>query len=1765
MPNGNQILPSREEILERLSAERKDLPSREDILAQLKKKEPTPSPVGVGELPSEEFETISKEVYPLEPVEEVAPEIVPEVTEPAPPAVVPEFIPEVPTELPLGAAGIPVVDPREEVVPKGLLPEPDEIPSIAELALKDDLALKPERMEPFLSRVESASGAFIQGVSSMLTSIPETIGILAAKLGEITGIGETDHEKMVTYRIGQYADNLVRELFPINPEFQEEFITTTLPMAGGSLVSFMAGGAIGTGIMGTAGRYVIPAMMGSSQLGASEHESAFERVTDANELTPEDYIKKYARDDKSKIPGLLDEYNINKGKNPNDVAFDAFLLNAAIGTSEGLPVGLFFRRLDKVTGGSVKTTLGKYARNKIITGYSKNPFVAGGITGVQEGLQEVFQNAATNYTASQMYDMTRDVFDGNTFKEGSAGFILGMTLGAFGISIKRRMVQRDVTKQDKLINQQILDYLAKKQDQLPEDLREHHIFEKKDSKDVIKLKKQKLIIDKDIVDEKGSEESRQGLIEKSGELSKEIDDLKQQELDAKKSTDLKEGISESLNSKKEQLEKDIKDPTLNEESKKVIREKLKKINEDIEASKKIVEVEKVPEKVPPKVEEAKPPAVVPREEVVEEKPPEVPEKPPVVEKPEVERVEAIEELPEAPPKVPKEITETQKRQLLDLGYSEGDIAKAIPKKVQEIIDKGIVKEKPKPKEAKDYELREEEEPYSTTGKVFRAYDKKTGEPSYIGAETIDEAETRLREFGNVKSIEIKRLEEKPPKKEVPPEKIPEEGVEQPITETTFKKELKEEFIEGATIEKPITIKEETPERILTYDYYTETTPEGEVKYLKKITGIEEKVIPERIPPEKVEVKPLEIAFPKAAKIEKLEKTGDIEGIKEEIKRNPEVAEISPLIGMDIKGTSNFIADIPKKTVDFFQKYFTSKGFLPENVFQEKIKMEGATRAAMKRVAYTARDFKKPFNKLYKGEEKKEGADKIDKVLKGEEPISSLPEELHESISSMRNQIDVLSKRLVTDGVVEGELAGKVMDNLGAYMTRTYEVHDAPTQWMKFIETTPEGQKIKNKAISRIRENYEAMGEKVTDKEMDGIINELLYKKDAPLNILSGGKVGSKDLSILRKRKEIAPEIRALMGEYKDPLLNYSRSISKMANLIESHKFLNEIKDVGMDKFLFEKPTSTHFASIATEGSETMAPLNGLYTTPEIKKAFDTFGKPSPITGMPGFKGYMAVNGFVKYSKTILSLMTHIRNILGNGGFVTMNAHTSIGKFSDAIQITINNLAKLDKKDFRERYIKYLKLGVVYESANAGELSDIIKDASGKEGDFERIFDNRIKKLVKAGNKVVTSVYMAEDDVFKIYGFENELARYKKAYPEKSEAEVEKIAANIVRNSYPTYSLVPEGIKALRRFPLVGTFVSFPAEVVRTTYNTVELAINEMKNPATKSIGIKRIAGIMTAASATGAMALLSRMFYNVLEGDDDDMRRFVAPWTKNSQILYLDYIKNGKVKYVDVGYSDPHNYLKNPVIAILSEGNLEENGIEALKEFFEPFLGEEILAGKLVDIYKNKKPTGAPITNKQLPMGDQFADYSIYFSKALEPGTITSFNRIWRGIHGKENEQGRVYNPATEVTALFSGQRVSELDVAQSISFKLFRFTRNLSEANRIYNSVLYRRGRVSPEEIEDAYNKANTAREKLFKEINEDYRAALRLDVKENVLGGILERQRISVANMQSIKTGVYKPLEKKGRPGEEEAPTERRVIKGKKIEGKVIPGKVIKGRIIE
>lgn len=776
----------------------------------------------------------------------------------------------------------------------------------------------------------------------------------------------------------------------------------------------------------------------------------------------------------------------------------------------------------------------------------------------------------------------------------------------------------------------------------------------------------------------------------------------------------------------------------------------------------------------------------------------------------------------------------------------------------------------------------------------------------------------------------------------------------------------------------------------------------------------------------------------------------------------------------------------EKTLSAFRRQFISRGGMPKSAFQEKLKADFRIKAIMKEVEHNVKDLRKAVKRSWgKPTEQQLGA--IDSVLKGEKEPTVLPKEIRDIVQKMRDHVDNMSRRMIELGLIEGDVLAKVQDNLGIYLTRSYKKYDDP----KWAEKVPV--EIRNKAKAFIRNQYKDMN--LTDNEVNGIIDQILSTGDSPIKFLSKGRIGSRDLTALIKRKDIDPTIRALMGEWKDPVVNYMKSVSKMANYIENDKFLNDVKALGFNNYFFQKPVGKFNTQLVSETNESMKPLSGLYTTPEIQEAFEdnynnnNFGEKGDVwAGL--MRMYLKVNSSVKYGKTILSWTTAVRNFTSGVGFLTLNGHLNFKDIPGAIKIVSTDFIH-DNQKARDSHKKYVKLGVVDESTSYGELRDYMKDVSGKTDDFEQFQDNWIKTVVRKGKKLAEGFYRLGDDVWKVVGFEHEVKRYSKAHPEWSQDQVEEKAAEIIRDTMPTYSLVPKLIKNLRKFPLVGTFVSFPSEIIRTTANTIALAKEEMSHEATRKIGAKRIAGLLFTMGSTGTVALMSKYALDISDDEDDALRRFMAPWTKNSQVIFLGKDDKGRYQYIDLSFQDPYNYLKTPFVAISKADSYKDGTIASLKDLLAPYLSEEILASKILDVNRNVTAEGKKIYNEEDPMW--MYDALDHILEGIEPGTLTSLNRVYKSITGITSDYGKEYSPGVEIPAFLFGLRISKIDVRKSMQFKVSRYRSRIRDARSIYVSA-QRKG-YTGDKLETARKKSEGAVRLIQQEIDKDRMAA-------NVLG---------------------------------------------------------------
>lgn len=853
-------------------------------------------------------------------------------------------------------------------------------------------------------------------------------------------------------------------------------------------------------------------------------------------------------------------------------------------------------------------------------------------------------------------------------------------------------------------------------------------------------------------------------------------------------------------------------------------------------------------------------------------------------------------------------------------------------------------------------------------------------------------------------------------------------------------------------------------------------------------------------------------------------------------------------GLLVEGLDN---KVKKVAGGLRRRLASAKGFLPTSVFEGIENKSSAIESQLKQVAITNNKFDKLVSK-YKGDKEALIKD-FDAYLRGDKTVPLDPE-FKAIAETMRAQIKGLAQQMIDAGLVEGAALESVVNNMESYLTRSYEIFDNK-DWSKklkqedldrakgYLRTT-----LLDIAVKKSQETGLDVGTQL-ELEVEKEINKILSKEEQS-SFVSSGKEGSKDLSILKKKEDIPMEIRALMGEYTDPIQNYSRTVSKMAALVENAKFLNTIKESGMGTFFFEENDpyrpKEYNVKIAGDTSKTYDPLNGLYTTKEIADQLSNsdwlsaFSK--NLNQNPFYKAYMKTLATVKWLKTIGSVATHGKNVFGNLEFMASGGYWR--GWQTAFKVIKNDIASMSNEELNKKIVEYTKLGIVNQNV---EVNEIKKMFSGDTFDMEferRMNDESLnpivriaKKAKKLGKKYVTDLasdlYQAEDDFFKIVAFENEKIKYanaefKKDYSRLSESEkaqVDKTASEIVKNTLPNYSRIPKSARFLKVIPVAGTFISFQVESLRVSYNVVfNVAAKEIQsdNKAVRAIGYQRLLSIIaTQGIKYGAMYLLAG------SGSDDDdekiknTKRYLPDWSKNSDVVVVGS-GDGKVSYIDFSASDPRGLIAKSLNAYMSGENHFDSFVKGLSEIISPYTSEDLLLSVITSVKSNQDPRGNEIYN---PMDSDEAkiqkSIEYVYEKAFEPGTMSSYRKI--------ADSDSKFN---DVVGQFTGYKISEVDVDKQFYFRTKdRYTDEYLNAKRIYNSAFYKYQdkKISREELDKAYDMANDKIKVILGEIKKDYDAAMFFGTDPEKVYDSMDKAGFSKNVANQIISGDFQDIENK------------------------------------
>jgi len=815
----------------------------------------------------------------------------------------------------------------------------------------------------------------------------------------------------------------------------------------------------------------------------------------------------------------------------------------------------------------------------------------------------------------------------------------------------------------------------------------------------------------------------------------------------------------------------------------------------------------------------------------------------------------------------------------------------------------------------------------------------------------------------------------------------------------------------------------------------------------------------------------------------------------------------------------------KPVFDSVRKNFRSRGDLPADAFEARVDSEAINNSIKKEVEFNVKRLEGAIRREIgiavtpkKTKAKRKLLRDANEVMAGAKPVDSLPEGMRQTVLSMRAQIDQLSKRLITEGVVQGDLEQITRENLGSYLNRSYRVFDDPS-WAKKVPA-----QIRNTAAGFLRrQNPIREGESKLDylDRINGLINKELYQKEnSSLEILARGKIGSKNLTILKNRKNIPPEIRALMGEYEGVIQNYAKSVFKISTLLSNNKFLERVKSTGKGVYLFEEAKGDFYAKISSKNNPSMAPIDGMYTTPEIAEAFSRRFDQQAASNLGRL--YFSLNGFAKYGKVVLSPITQVRNFNSNTFYSVALGNIPFKGAGVSMRVNMQDvlpdfLLEFDPKraEFQEAHKKYTRLGLLNESVTAGDFAGLLKDAFAGEMDLAAFSENLIVRASKKSMDAATKLYQAGDGFWKVSNFEAEKTKLQKAFPNRTEASIEKEAAQIVRDLTPTYSLVPPAIQKLRRFPFLGPFVSFASEVVRNNIKIAQRITYELNTDGYKEIGAKRLAGFVFAHSVAWSIVAFGKWVTGTSDEEEDAIRNLAAPWDENANILFLGNDEDGHVRFVNLSYVDPFSMLKKPFVALGRDGDLETKAANALGEIIGPFLGEELLSKALLDLSRNKNSSsGGRIWNEQESFDSKVEKMAAHLAKAIEPGFIAAGKRTYMAYTGEEGTWGAAYHLKDEIIANTTGNRIVGISPETSLLHRSRSFASDTSDAVGIFTSVATRPGKVSPEDLLDAYNQMETSRERLFRSFNNSFRSAILL--------GLPEEQAIATARAGGVTKKV-------------------------------------------
>lgn len=712
--------------------------------------------------------------------------------------------------------------------------------------------------------------------------------------------------------------------------------------------------------------------------------------------------------------------------------------------------------------------------------------------------------------------------------------------------------------------------------------------------------------------------------------------------------------------------------------------------------------------------------------------------------------------------------------------------------------------------------------------------------------------------------------------------------------------------------------------------------------------------------------------------------------------------------------------------------------------------------------------------------------------------------------------------------------------------------------------------------------------------------------------------------LFSKKQIQEPVLRAMLGEKNDPLESFITTISDLAEfravnsfydfmgrrfLDQGNDFISEAAFGAMSEGQRKALLRTH-KQLGGSGSErTFGALTGAYVRAPIWESFHTLNIPGISGGLGrGMYGtFLQAKGASQFSKTVLSPITQVRNVISASLFALAQGNIGRGgNLFDSVLTVANSISKNDPAGRLNFFRKLQELGVVGTQTQIRELDKLFEEGLGgslkghlddmgvnvsrtkgtirsklNKSGFGRFLDSALIEPGAAISTRAKDLYQGGDDIWKIYNFQFEKNKVLRSLGEEGGEKyardmgfgsLDEYAADIVKNTVPNYERVPEVIKQLRKLP-VGNFIAFPAEIIRTSGNTLRYAIRELQSSdaGIRAIGLKRLMGFTATAGGLSTATQKIAMYATETDQDQIDSLGRTAPyWSKNSTLLPTQVKRktgpDGKEKnyitgYVDFSFVNPYDYWQRPFNAVINAQNRGEimnldadkvamdASLGVIKEMFSPFMEESIITEKFIDLTRGTTRTGRAIYDKPSgdfggdPLLDKGAKMFLHVADAFLPGAVEQVvgkiapkpelggeigfvpSRLATSILAEDGRdaRGNIRKLEQEILAFVTGARQIDVKADDIVKYNAFDYGQELRDASSPFNRASRVQNKIDPQNVLDAYVVSNEKRYRLQGEMFRLIQDMRNLGLDKNEIRKALTKNKVGDVDM--LLQGKYTP----------------------------------------